>query len=73
MGRLSTVVRGFDGEITYGRLLPPGRTAGQVSTEEKVREDRFRDLGLHVVRWTWCDLDAPAALLTRLRTRLPTR
>jgi hypothetical protein len=73
VGRLSTVVRGFDGEITYGRLLPSGRTAGQVSTEEKVREDRFRDLGLHVVRWTWRDLDAPAALLTRLRTRLPTR
>jgi hypothetical protein len=44
-----------------------------VSTEEKVREDRFRDLGLHVVRWTWRDLDAPAALQTRLRTRLPTR
>ncbi|MER5672199.1 type IV toxin-antitoxin system AbiEi family antitoxin domain-containing protein [Pseudonocardia alni] len=67
------VVGEFDGEIKYGRLLPPGRTAGQVITEEKVREDRLRDLGLHVVRWTWRDLDDPAALLTRLRTRLPTR
>ncbi|ALE85245.1 hypothetical protein [Pseudonocardia sp. HH130629-09] len=67
------VVGEFDGEGKYGRLLPPGRTAGQVITEEKVREDRLRDLGLHVVRWTWRDLDAPTALLTRLRTRLPPR
>lgn len=67
------VVGEFDGEVKYGRLLPPGRTAGQVITEEKIREDRLRDMGLHVVRWTWRDLDAPTALLTRLRARLPHR
>lgn len=79
-GRLATVdfwwdgsppvVGEFDGEIKYGRLLRPGRTAGQEIVEEKIREDRLRDLGLHVVRWTWRDLAEPAELLRRIRHRL---
>lgn len=42
-------------------------------TQEKIREDRLRDLGLTVVRWTWQDLVEPAHLLERLRHRLAHR
>lgn len=67
------VVGEFDGEIKYGRLLRPGQEPGQAIVEEKIREDRLRDLGLQVVRWTWRDLAEPDPLLARLRHRLARR
>ncbi|MFP5282017.1 MAG: hypothetical protein ACLGIF_01040 [Actinomycetes bacterium] len=56
----------FDGKIKYGRLLKPGQTAGDVIFAEKRREDRLRDLGWEVVRWTWEDLRHPQRIAERL-------
>ncbi|KAA0021235.1 hypothetical protein [Antrihabitans cavernicola] len=55
----------FDGRIKYGRLLRPGRTAGDAVFEEKRREDALRDAGWEMVRWTWSDLDEPQDLRRR--------
>ena len=57
----------FDGRIKYGRLLRPGQDTSDVVYAEKLREDRLRDLGWQVVRWTWDDLARPHALGERLR------
>lgn len=56
----------FDGQVKYGRLLEPGQDVGAVIAEEKEREDRLRDEGLQVVRWTWPDLYAPEKLRQRI-------
>jgi len=56
----------FDGKIKYGRLLRPGQTAGDVIYAEKIREDRLRDLGWEVVRWTSEDLRHPQRIAERL-------
>jgi hypothetical protein len=60
----------FDGKIKYGRLLRPGQEPGDAVFEEKVREDNLRASGLHVVRWTWPDLDTFAPIATRLHAAL---
>jgi hypothetical protein len=60
----------FDGKVKYGRLLKPGQTAGDVVFAEKLREDRLRDLGWQVVRWTWSDLARPRDLSYRLNRAL---
>ncbi|HEU5486395.1 MAG TPA: hypothetical protein VFU98_15910 [Microlunatus sp.] len=60
----------FDGQVKYGRLLQPGQDIGTVVTAEKEREDRLRDEGLHVVRWTWTDLARPEVLRQRIRRAL---
>lgn len=60
----------FDGKAKYRRDLRPGRTPADAVHAEKVREDRIRDLGLHVVRWTWDELDDPAALGDKIRHAL---
>lgn len=60
----------FDGKAKYSRDLRPGRTPADAVFAEKVREDRIRDLGLQVVRWTWAELDDPAALGDRIRRAL---
>lgn len=57
----------FDGQVKYGRLLKPGQDPGSVVAAEKEREDRLRDEGLQVVRWTWPDLSQPEALRRRIR------
>ncbi len=57
----------FDGRIKYGRLLPPGDTAGDVIYREKAREDKLRDLGWEVVRWIWSDLRTPDVIADRLQ------
>lgn len=57
------VVGEFDGRTKY--LNPAylqGRTASQAVIDEKVREDRIRSTGLHVVRWLWETAVSPAAL-----------
>lgn len=60
----------FDGRVKYGRLLKPGQEAGQAVMEEKDREDRLRDEGFQLVRWTWPDLYAPDVLRRRIRRAL---
>jgi hypothetical protein len=57
----------FDGLQAYGRLLRPGQSAADAVVAEKLREDRLRDEGLRVVRWTWPELDDFAVVAARLR------
>lgn len=57
----------FDGKVKYGRYLRPGQTAGDAVFEEKRREDRLRDMGWEVVRWTWGDLSRPQQIVDRIR------
>ena len=43
-----------DGDIKYlDPAIPNGRTAEEVVSDEKVREDRFRALPRTVTRWRW--------------------
>lgn len=60
----------FDGAQKYGRSLRPGQSAGDALFQEKVREDRIRELGFHVVRWTWGELEDPGALAGKIRRAL---
>jgi hypothetical protein len=60
----------FDGAEKYGRALRPGQRAGDVVFQEKLREDRIRELGFTVVRWTWGELDDPPALADKIRRAL---
>ena len=57
----------FDGKIKYGRPIGPGEKPEDAVFREKIREDRIRDLGWEVVRWTWVDLEEPRLLATRLQ------
>ena len=61
------VVGEFDGRVKFGRLLRPGQDPGDAAFAEKVREDRIRDEGWRVVRWTWADLADFGAVASRLR------
>lgn len=56
----------FDGKIKYLKLLRPGETTADVVLREKMREERMRDLGLIVIRWTWDELYEPEELLARI-------
>jgi hypothetical protein len=56
----------FDGRIKYGRLVPAGRSAEDVLWNEKLREDRLRDAGWEVARWTWADLSTPSLVAGRI-------
>ena len=69
LARVNTVSE-FDGAQKYGRSLRPGQSAGDALFREKVREDRIRELGFHVVRWTWGELEDPGALAGRIRRAL---
>jgi hypothetical protein len=60
----------FDGQVKYGRLLRPGQQPGDAVFAEKLREDRLRDQGLSVVRWTWADLAHFGPVADRIRRRL---
>lgn len=61
----------FDGLVKYGRLNPyAGSDLGRVIVDEKRREDRIRELGRGVSRWTWSDLHSPAKTCGRLRAAL---
>ncbi|WP_336881318.1 hypothetical protein [Rhodococcus globerulus] len=57
----------FDGRVKYGRFVPVGRTPEDVLWAEKLREDRLRDAGWQVVRWTWADLSTPQVVSDRIR------
>lgn len=56
----------FDGLSKYGRGLRPGQTPADAVVAEKLREDRLRDEGVRVVRWTWSDLDTFGTVRARL-------
>lgn len=60
----------FDGEVKYGALLRPGQDPGGAVFAEKRREDRIRDEGWRVVRWTWPELDAVGTAMERIRLAL---
>ncbi|WP_024793688.1 hypothetical protein [Tomitella biformata] len=60
------VVGEFDGKVKYGKYLKPGQEPGDAVYLEKVREDRIRDTGLVVVRWTWADLSRPNVFRRRI-------
>lgn len=70
-GRLA-VVGEFDGRFKYHRQSAVGgpRPAEEVIYAEKLREDAIRECDIIVIRWTWTDLQNPAALITRIRTAL---
>ena len=67
------VVGEFDGKVKYGRTNPSGRPPEDVLWDEKVREDRLRAIGLHVVRWTTADLYHPREWIRRLVVALRQR
>lgn len=56
----------FDGLVKYGDLARPGERPSDVLVREKAREDRLREQGWLVVRWTWGDLRDPNALCERI-------
>jgi hypothetical protein len=47
----------------------PGQQSGDAVFAEKLREDRLRDQGLSVVRWTWADLAHFTPVADRLHRR----
>jgi hypothetical protein len=57
----------FDGKGKYLRDLKPGDNPGDVVWREKKREDRLRDLGFHVGRVVWAELDKPGLVGNRFR------
>lgn len=64
----------FDGEVKYGRLLKPGQQPGDVVFDEKVREDRLREVtGCGMLRIVWRDYSDLDRLRARVDARLPTR
>ncbi len=65
--RQQRTVGEFDGKIKYGPLLRAGQSLERVLVEEKLREDRIRDLDLRVVRWTWRELHQPGVIRDRLQ------
>ncbi|WP_433605817.1 hypothetical protein [Prescottella agglutinans] len=67
------VVGEFDGKVKYGKYLRAGQDPGDAVFAEKQREDRIRDAGWEVVRWTWQDLDRPVAIGERIRRAVQRR
>lgn len=57
----------FDGLGKYTTVLRPGQDPADAVVEEKIREDRIRDTGRQVVRWTSKDLATPHVVLNRFR------
>jgi hypothetical protein len=57
----------FDGRLKYAVPVGAGpEEAGRVVWREKRREDRFRAIGLAVVRWGYADLPRPRRLIERV-------
>lgn len=51
------VIGEADGRVKY--------TTKESLYQEKLREDRLRELGFEVIRWSWSDLQEPVAVLKR--------
>jgi hypothetical protein len=47
----------FDGAARYERVRVPGDTALSASWRAIARDDRLRERGIRVLRWTWSDLE----------------
>jgi len=60
----------FDGKGKYLRGMRAGDQPGDVVFREKQREDRLRELGWEVVRFTWADLDRPEVIERGFRRAL---
>jgi hypothetical protein len=61
------VILEFDGNVKYGRYVPPGRTVTDVVVEEKRRESGLAESGFIVIRVIWSELFDPAVLGRRVR------
>ncbi len=62
------IIGEFDGLKKYvDPATLNGRDPRKVLAEEKMREDRLRQLGLQTVRWIWADLKDPTRLIRRLK------
>jgi hypothetical protein len=59
----------FDGIVKYGRQNPWSSDPVATLVAEKKREDRIRDTGLGVSRWTWRDLATDVRPRTAARIR----
>jgi hypothetical protein len=57
----------FDGKTKYLASYRPGEKPEEVVWREKRREDRMRDHGFEVVRFSWADLDHPTRVAGRFR------
>jgi hypothetical protein len=57
----------FDGKGKYLASYRPGENPGDVVWREKRREDRLRDCGFEIVRFTWADLEHPTWVAGRFR------
>ena len=56
----------MDGKGKYGALARPGQSPESVLMEEKIREERLRQLGLWIVRWDWATANNQQALANLL-------
>lgn len=59
----------FDGLVKYGRRAPWSSDPVTTLVAEKSREDRIRETGLGMTRWTWHDLEPTRAGATAERIR----
>lgn len=60
----NTIVE-FDGKVKYDGTYE--EASATILYEEKLREDRLRELGYEVVRLTWADLENPSRLVALVR------
>lgn len=60
------VIGEFDGRMKYTRDAD-GRSANEIVYEEKRREDRLREAGWTIARWSYDDLLQPGLLANRLQ------
>jgi len=61
----------FDGRVKYGRLLKPGQDPGDVVFDEKIREDKLRELtGWSMRRLIWNDYERPRHTARRFASAL---
>ncbi|MFG1795689.1 hypothetical protein [Nocardia sp. NPDC049149] len=61
------IIGEFDGRVKYDGSVKTAEDPATALYREKLREDKLRDLGGEVVRWTWSDLDTADAIATRFR------
>lgn len=68
--RWGRLVGEFDGNTKYTSLLRPGETKEDVLARQRIREGRFRDMGLRVLRWTADDVHTPLGVTASIRAEL---
>lgn len=70
IGRVDFYFPGYNLVVEFDGLMKYADGSREVLIQEKLREDRLRALGLHVVRTTWADLENPARTGRALRAAL---